>query len=125
MINGPGKFTAILMRVASAAFLALVMGCAIPPFSDGRPPPTDRLSNLKAGVSGEADVRAALGDPRGNGMIRHSSDQSDRRPIWYYEFAQVKGDQVGLKILLVFFYREKYDGHIWFAANELMRMGEP
>jgi len=74
-------------------------------------------------VSTEAEVRTALGEPRGNGMVRHSSDQGTLRTIWYYEYVQLKGDQIGLKILLVFFDNEIYDGHLWFAANELVNRG--
>lgn len=57
-------------------------------------------------------------------MLRHNSDQATRRTIWYYEYVQVKDDQIGVKILLVFFNAETYDGYLWFAAKELARRGE-
>ena len=123
-----GRRTALARRIgklASAAMLVALVGCASPTVSDGRGAPTDNLASLEVGVSDEAAVRAALGEPRGNGFVRHSAEQPARRPIWYYELIQVKDDQVGLKILLVFFSEGKYDGHVWFAAQELMRIGEP
>ena len=104
--------------------LVLTMGCSIPPISDGRPAPTNRLESLETGESTKTDVRAALGEPRGNGMVRHTSDQATLRSIWYYEYVQAKDDQLGLKILLVFFDSDTYDGHLWFAAEELVNFGE-
>lgn len=125
MIGRTFVFVVGIAKFARAALLLALAGCASPTFSDGRAAPTDRLATLHAGVSNEADVRAALGIPGGTGFMRHSADEPDRRPIWYYEFVQVKGDQIGLKILLVFFTEDKYDGHVWFAAQELLRAGEP
>jgi hypothetical protein len=112
-------------KLASAAVLVALVGCASPTVTDGRGAPTYNLVSLEIGVSDEGAVRAALGEPRGNGFVRHSAEQPARRSIWYYELVQVKDDQVGLKILLVFFSEGKYDGYVWFAAQELRRLGEP
>ena len=118
-----GRLSRIARRAIGLALLVVTVGCSTPPVSDGRPAPTNRLGSLETGVSTEAEVRTALGEPRGNGMVRHSSDQATLRTIWYYEYVQLKGDQIGLKILLVFFDNEIYDGHLWFAANELVNRG--
>lgn len=112
-------------KFALTAAFAMLVGCASPVITDGRGAPTDNLALLEVGVSDEAAVHAALGAPRGHGLMRHSAEQDARRPIWYYELIQFKDDQIGLKILLVFFSEGKYDGHLWFAANALMRVGEP
>jgi len=123
-----GRRTALARRIgklASAAMLVALIGCASPTVTDGRGAPTDNLATLEVGISDAAEVHAALGEPRGNGVVRHSAEQNAPRPIWYYELVRVKDDQVELKILLVFFSEGKYDGHVWFAAHELMRFGEP
>jgi outer membrane protein assembly factor BamE (lipoprotein component of BamABCDE complex) len=112
-----------LLKVVGTAVLVTVTGCSTPPISDGRLAPTDKLTELTVGSSGKDDVRMALGEPRGPGATRHGRDRPDLRTIWYYEFVQIKGDQIGLKILLVFFDQEKYDGYLWFGANELFERG--
>lgn len=104
--------------------LVLTIGCSLPLISDGRPAPTNKLESLETGVSTQIDVRAALGEPRGNGMVRHTGDRATQRSIWYYEYVRLKDDQIGLKILLVFLDGDTYDGHLWFAADELVKFGE-
>ncbi len=111
------------LKVVGMAVLVTLTGCSTPPFSDGRLAPTDKLTELTVGVSRKDDVRMALGEPRGPGATRHAHDRSDLRTIWYYEFIQLKGDQIGMKILLVFFDQEKYDGYLWFGAKELLQRG--
>lgn len=101
--------------------LAFTAACAPVVLTDGRAPTTDRLSDLRVGQSTEADVRAALGEPRGDGMMRYASNRPELRNIWYYEYIQMKGDQIGLKLLLVFFDKGVYSGHLWFADKELTR----
>lgn len=113
----------ILLEVVGAVVLIALTGCSTPPITDGRLPPTDNLSKLTIGVSGEDDVRKALGRPRGPGATRHGHGQPEFRTIWYYEYVQIKGDQIGLKILLVFFDSDKYDGYQWFSAKELIERG--
>lgn len=114
-----------LVRVVICLLLLIgTISCSTPSFDDGRAAPTDKIKNLKRGVSNKDDVQSALGQPRGYGMLRHSSDQATQRTIWYYEYVQVKDDQLGVKILLVFFNAETYDGYVWFAAAELARRGE-
>ncbi len=119
-----GRWSRIARGAVGLVLLALTMGCSLPPVSDGRPVPTNRLESLQTGVSTKVDVRAALGEPRGNGMARHTSDPATQRSIWYYEYIRMKDDQLGLKILLVFLDGDTYDGHLWFAAKELVNFGE-
>jgi outer membrane protein assembly factor BamE (lipoprotein component of BamABCDE complex) len=121
---GPGgTWRQILLEFVGMAALVILSGCSTPPVSDGRLAPTENLGKLTVGASSQGDVRAALGTPRGYGALRHGQDQPDLRKIWYYEFVQIKGDQVGLKILLVFFHQEKFDGYVWFGAKELLDRG--
>ena len=43
--------------------------------------------------------------------------------VWYYEFVQLKDKQRQLKLLVVFFKDEIYDGHLWFASQLLFKRG--
>ena len=106
--------------LAALALLALAAGCSTPPINIGYRAPVDRLDRLVSEKSSADDVRAALGEPRGYGAARYTRDQPLRK-IWYYEFTQFKGDQVGLNLLLVFFRDERYDGYLWFSAKELIK----
>ena len=54
----------------------------------------------------------------GGCSVRLSKDM-EPRSIWYYEYGQFKGKQIGLKIVLVFFRAGRYDGHLWFSSKEL------
>ncbi len=109
-----GRWMAVLGLVVLAA------GCATPPtITAGYRVPTQNLDRLISEKSSAADVRAALGEPRGYGAARYTSDQPLRK-VWFYEFLQIKGDQVGLNMLLVFFRGDRYDGYLWFSAKELL-----
>lgn len=110
-------------EIVGLAILLTVTACVTPTFQDGRLAPTERLTELARGASSEDDVRRVLGAPRGYGAIRHASGRSDLRKIWFYEFVRMKDDQVELKILLVFFDQERYDGYMWFGAKELLGLG--
>jgi hypothetical protein len=90
----------------------------------GEAPNVEGLKRLSSGVSTADDVLAALGRPRGTGAMRHSPSQP-LRTVWYYELVMVKGDQVHLNILLVYLDGNRYDGHLWFSANELLKIRRP
>ena len=100
---------------------ALSGGCATMKY--GSPPKIDNLPALKTGVSGKADVVKALGEPRGYGAARFPTAPTVRE-IWFYEMSELVGSRVNLKILLVFFEQERYDGHLWFSSAQLMDVKE-
>ena len=106
--------------LAALSLLVLATGCNVPPINIGYRVPVNNLENLISEKSSEADVRAALGEPRGYGSARFTKEQPLRK-VWYYEFIQLKGEQVGLNLLLVFFRDDRYDGYLWFSAKELVR----
>ena len=113
---GPRSFWPLLVGL----ILLLAVGCsAPPPIYFGRPIPVDGLDKLVSEQSSAAEVRAALGKPRGYGMTRHTPNLPIWH-IWFYDYNQIKGDQVGLSILLVFMHDGRYVGHYWFAAQELI-----
>ncbi len=119
---GPGKvvrpFHLWRRWMGVLGLLVLVAGCAAPPITIGYRAPLQNLDRLISEKSSAADVRAALGEPRGYGAARFTRDQPLRR-VWLYEFTQVKGLQVGVYMLLVFFRDDRYDGYLWFSAKEL------
>jgi hypothetical protein len=84
----------------------------------GSPPSVAGLERLVSQKSTMSEVISALGQPRGYGETRHSPDQP-LRPILVYEYVRAKGDQIALNILLVYLDEGRYDGHLWFAAQEL------
>jgi hypothetical protein len=102
--------------VFGLACLAVVVACA-QTLKIGSPPKTDQLDTLKLGNSTKADVLLALGQPQGDGVVRVAVEATPRT-IWFYEYSEVVGKVIGLKILLVFFNQEKYDGHLWFASTQ-------
>ena len=95
----------------------LLAGCMSVKY--GVPPRTDRLGTLTVGVSSSADVLTALGEPRGRGAARFSIEPT-RRTIWSYEYTEAEGTQIGLKMLLVFFNQDRYEGHLWFSSATLV-----
>ncbi len=115
------------------AVLGLLIACA-PTINWGSPPKITQLEALQRGASSKADVRKALGEPRGGGMARNADrrlrqsagDNISRisREMWFYEFTRIEGQRVDLQILLVFFDRDKYDGHLWFSSTNLLDVQE-
>jgi hypothetical protein len=103
--------------VAGLAAVIFLAGCMSVKY--GSPPRTDRLGTLTVGVSSSTDVLSALGEPRGRGAARFSIDQA-RRTIWSYEYTEAEGKQIGLKMLLVFFNQDRYEGHLWFSSDTLV-----
>lgn len=101
--------------ITTLLLVALFMGCTKVRF--GRMPNTQALhSRLTQHVSTKADVLRVLGPPRGYGMARLPN--LPRSVLWFYEFMESDGNNVDLKMLLIFFYGEKYGGHFWFSSFE-------
>lgn len=100
---------------------SLLIGCVR--IKCGRMPDIDALASaLQPQVSTKEDVLKLLGPPRGYGMGRRSKI-SGPGVIWYYESIEststmwLSGSTQNLKMLLVFFDREKYDGYMWFPLS--------
>ena len=104
--------------------LGFLGGCATS-LRYGSPPRVDRLGALKPGDSTTADVLLMLGEPRGRGATQFSPGLPPGR-IWFYEYQEGDGKTFRLKILLVFFDRDKdlYAGHLWFSAASLLNRTE-
>ena len=123
--SDPGAVGGLIFRgwmgrlVAGLTSLSLLMGCG-PTIKFGSPPKIDRLGTLKPGISSMADVSVALGEPRGHGAAR-LSDSPEPRTIWFYEYVEAEGSRAALKMLLVFFNQQQYDGHLWFSSAQLIQ----
>jgi hypothetical protein len=113
--------TMTIPRGLAAAALAAstLMGCMT--LESGVPPRVDRLASLTVGQSTPSDILQTLGEPRGKGMSRMTPDLP-ARDIWVYEHMSSDGKAANLKILMVFLYDGRYDGHFWFGSNlEIVR----
>lgn len=120
LISRMGNVAAIFM------VLFLAAGC-MPKIEYGEAPNVGKLRDLQVGVSTKANVRDTLGVPRGDGKLRMANKElveagraEEVREIWYYELTRLDGLTAHIKILLVFFNGDTYDGHLSFAASELM-----
>ncbi len=85
---GPERFVRPYHRwrrwMAVLVLLVLVAGCAEGPvITVGERAPTQNLDRLVSEKSSAADVRAALGEPRGHGAARYTKDQPPLK-VWYY-----------------------------------------
>ena len=102
------------MSLIIFALLTLFAGCMTVKY--GSMPNTMALqTQLTQHVSNKADVLRILGPPRGYGMARLPS-LPNPNVLWFYEFIESDGNNVDLKMLLVFFEGEKYSGHLWFSS---------
>jgi hypothetical protein len=81
--------------------------------------PTERLPELRPGVSTQADVVALLGTPLGRGAARFTPEML-RREVWAYGFMNFSGTSTSSDegMLLVFFDGGRYDGYYWTALGK-------
>jgi len=105
-----------LSKYLVPVLLVLVVGGCVT-IHYGVMPQTDRLAELSIGESRQGDVLLVLGQPRGKG-VANVSPEFDRRAIWFYEYVESDGKAVQVKMLLVYFVGNVYDGHLWFSSVE-------
>ena len=106
-----------LRLLVTAAIIVLLPGCTVLEF--GSQPDVSRLDSLEVGVSTQADVLLALGQPRGEGAAEFNPQPGRPRRIWFYEYFRSDGKDVDLTILIVLFENELYDGYWWFSSTEM------
>jgi hypothetical protein len=112
-----------LCMLFALVFLSVLVGCTQGLLKIGSPPGTEQLGKLKIGASSKADVLLALGQPRGEGVVRYPAQRTPQT-IWSYDYTEAKvgvewtvsAKVVSLKVLLVFFDEDKYAGYLWFSS---------
>ena len=109
----------LVCAMAIVALSAYVSGCFSASY--GTMPLTDRLDQLEIGKSERADVLLVLGEPRGEGGAELIQQRGRPREAWYYEYVTGSSTMGGsttirLKMLVVFFENDKYDGYMWFSS---------
>ena len=115
--------------LASASAVALVSGavaiggCGTVQIQAGRKfDPTLLEQSLKTGTSSQADAKAALGEPYGQGRALMPFHDSDRT-VWTYFYERGSVDLASFAThdqriyLFMFFAGDRFDGYMWFASE--------
>jgi hypothetical protein len=99
------------------ALSALASACY--PARAGFWPPTERLSELRPGVSSKTDVETLLGTPLGRGAARFTLEMAPRE-VWVYGYLNFDGASMSVDEgqLMVFFDGNHYDGHLWTLKGD-------
>ena len=108
----------IVLCMVLLFLISFTGGCATT-LKYGSQPRVNKLETLKVGESNKTDVRQSLGEPRGFGAARFSS-VPQLGEIWFYEYYVAEGSKTSLSLLLVFFVKDLYEGHIWFSGTQLI-----
>ncbi len=96
---------------------ATLTGCAAETRKSQALSRLDRIeSELKRGVSTKADILFLLGEPSGSGGAMFPT-ASHANEVWYYEASGASLTSLELKILLIYFNRDTYDGFMWFSND--------
>jgi hypothetical protein len=98
------------------AAIATLAGCITIEY--GADPNTGALDGLVARQSTQAEVLLALGEPRGKGGAEFAAQLGRPRDIWFYEYTKADTKTAHLKLLIVFFENDLYDGYWWFSSLE-------
>ncbi len=107
------------------AFLYAVLagGCAAQTAKSYALSQVDKLdTELRRGVSTQADVLRLLGEPDGSGELAGFHDYIGPEPAqaWYYEDSKVEFGAIHrghIASLLVYFRRNTYVGYYWFRMD--------
>ena len=107
------------MKALAVCFAIVALAGCAPAMTFGSLPKVENVPSLKVGASTASEVRNALGEPRGRGRARFAPDLPEQ-DIWFYEYTQIDGRKVQLKMLLVFVDKDVYAGHMWFSSGQLV-----
>ena len=124
--NGSSVRLALRMSLLAAVILA-TSACGTIRFNAGQQFNLGALeTTLKVGSSTQSDVRAALGEPYGQGGAMLAWHDAPRT-VWtyYYEAGQVdlggSDSHTRRSYLFVFYAGDKFDSYMWFASSGLPR----
>lgn len=118
--NSRGATRRVAASIAAIALAAGLVGGCTTTFKLGAPPPVEKLATLKAGATTKAELKATLGEPVGIGGARLMPDLLQE--VWLYEFDELDGAKVRMRMLLVFVNAERgvYDGYLWFSSGQVL-----
>jgi hypothetical protein len=124
MTNIVRREAAASMRAfALTIVVAAVAACGTMQFRAGNPvDPAALERSLKTGTSTQADVKAALGAPYGQGAALMPFHDAERT-VWTYFYERGSVDvstmatQDKRTYLFVFFVGDRLDGYMWFASE--------
>jgi len=122
-MNRIPNLTLWFAHIYAFALIALAIGGCTTTMQYGEPVKYKMLENLTPGKSSIDEVKSVLGAPRGQGAARFSA-KMDVNTVWYYEYIHSDMKQVKSQILMVYFYQNIYEGHMWFSAAELVEFTE-
>lgn len=111
------SFLALLLLIGASLSLA---GCGPMQIRAGKKPDVSVLQTLQVGQSTQQEVRAAIGEPDGQGRSMFPW-QDTPRTLWtyYYEEGVIdlggSGSDDRRIFLFLFFDGDKYDGYMWFS----------
>ena len=122
--NGSSVRSASRVSVLAAAVLA-TSACGTVRFNAGQQFNLEALeTTLKVGSSTQSDVKAALGEPYGQGGAMLAWHDAPRT-VWtyYYEAGQIDlggaDSHSRRSYLFVFYAGDKFDSYMWFASTGL------
>jgi hypothetical protein len=99
------------------ALTQVVSGCAVESVRDHASSQVEALDQkLTRNQSTKAEVLLFLGEPDGAGEALFPST-SEMREIWYYETHASSLMNATMKVLLVYFRDDLYDGYMWFEND--------
>ena len=111
------------LAIGLLAMLApcLFGACSSPPVKQPQVPAFNYAAlttTLQKGVSGPADVKAALGEPNGSGGYLFPVVAGPDK-IWFYEKTKIdiSGGELDFQqdMLLIFFKEGRFDGFMWYS----------
>lgn len=107
----------VVIIVFLLALTPVLSGCAVESVRDHASSQVDVLDQkLTRNQSTKAEVLLFLGEPDGAGEALFPST-SEMREIWYYETHASSLIRAKMKILLVYFRGNFYDGYMWFEND--------
>jgi hypothetical protein len=113
------KAARVIIAIWCIFTTSLIPGCVLPGRT-GAPRIISHLQHLQAQVATKADVLMAVGEPSGSGAARLSPEMAPRE-VWFYDFNALNGNTIERQILLIFFDKERYDGHLTYSFTNTMK----
>jgi len=106
-----------ILRFSVLSFLVLIAGCA-PTITLGSMPKIASIPDLIPGVTTSSEVQSILGEPTAKGSSLWSIAPMTPVKLWEYEFTKTDGVKSDLTIVMIFFRDDRFEGYLWFSAEQ-------